>query len=231
MAIHTGCVVIQLELADQWRLLKYLNEHVYSYNWILKEVEGTDKIRVCVWWDEEDYKAFCTTPLRSFLKRLRNKTTVDAIKIFPKMSTDEGVQKVCKGIPASISKYHLEAPLYPYLKPLLSIDHSTTGEIPCNTPNPKKDFIFKTVDTLDMSTKIELLQKIARTVAVQAKKLESLEKRLSEVNGNPPSPLSTHTGESTCSSLLDEAKMEGMEPLFPFEDPVLPMMPSAPLMF
>ena len=145
-----------------------------------------------------------------------------AIKIFPKMSTDEGVQKVCKGIPASISKYHLEAPLYPYLKPLLSIDHSTTGETPSNTPNPKLDFIFKTIETLDMSTKVELLQKIARTVAVQTKKLE---KRLSEVNGNPPSPLSTHTGESTCSSLLDEPKMEEMEPLFPFEDPCFPLYP------
>ena len=109
-------------------------------------------------------------------------------------------------------------------------DHPATGELPSNriAPNAKMDFILKTVDTLDISTKVELLQKITTGVAVHAKKLESLEKRLSEVNENPPSPLSTHTGESTCSSLFDESKME---PLFPFEDPVLPIIPSAPLMF
>ena len=150
MASHVSCVVIELERADEGRLLKYLYEHVYSYNWILKEAEETDKIRVCVWWKEEDYRMFCTTPLRSFLKRLKNKTTADSIKISPKMSTEEGVQKVCKGIPASISKYYLEAPLYPYLRGLLSVDRPTAGEIPSNrsTPNAKADFILRTVDTI-----------------------------------------------------------------------------------
>ena len=244
MAIHTGCVVIELERADEGRLLKYLHEHVYSYNWILKEAgKEISKIRVCVWWKEEDYRMFCTTPLRSFLKRLKNKTTADTIKISSKISTEEGIQKVCKGIPASISKYYLEAPLYPYLRGLLSLDLPTAGELPSDrtarptagelpsnriTANAKVNFILKTVDALDISAKIELLQKIAAAVAVQAMKLE---KRLSEANENAPSPLSTHTGESTCSSLFDEPKMEEMEPLFSFEDPVLPIIPSAPLMF
>ena len=78
---------------------------------------------------------------------------------------------------------------------------------------------------------MELLQKIATNVAVQTKKLEKLEKRLSEDNENVPSPLSTRAGESTCSSLLDEPKTEEMEQLFPFEDPLLPIIPCAPLMF
>ena len=98
----------------------------------------------------------------------------------------------------------------------------------------KINFILKTVDTLDISTKLELLQKFATTVAAQVKKLEKLEKlekRLSEVNENPPSPLSTHASDSTRSSLLDEPKMEEMDRLFPFEDPMLPIIPSAPLMF
>ena len=204
MASHSSCVVIELERADEGRLLKYLYEHVYSYNWILKEAEEISKIRVCVWWKEEDYRVFSTTPLRSFLKRLKDKSAADALKISPKISTEEGIQKVCKGIPASISKYYLEAPLYPYLRGLLSVDLPTAGELPCDrtdhptagelpsnriTANAKMDFILKTVDTLDISAKIELLQKIAAAVAVQAKKLESLEKRLSEVNENAPSTL------------------------------------------
>ena len=219
--------------SDEGRLLKYLYEHVYSYNWILKEAEEINKIRVCVWWKEEDYRMFCTTPLRSFLKRLKNKTTADAVKISQKMSTEEGIQKVCNGIRGSIRKYYLDSPLYPHLRGLLSADLTTVDELPSNTTgvNTKVNFILKTIDTLDISSKIELLQKIATNVAVKAKKLEKLEKRLSEVNENVPSPLSTHTGESTCSSLLDEPKMEEMEQLFPFEDPVLPIMPSAPLMF
>ena len=243
MSIHTGCVVIELERSDEGRLLKYLYEHVYSYNWILKEAEETDKIRVCVRWKEEDYRMFCTTPLRSFLKRLKNKTTADEIKISQKMSTEEGIQKVCNGIRGSIRKYYLDSPLYPHLRGLLATDLLTYGESPCDTTtrptvgelpsntidvNTKVNFILKIIDTLDISSKIGLLQKIAENVAVHAKKLE---KRLYEVNENAPSPLSTHTGESTCSSLLDEPKMEEMEQLFPFEDPVLPIIPSAPLMF
>ena len=234
MASHRSCVVIELERADEERLLKYLYEHVYSYNGILKEAEETGKVRVCVWWKEEDYRQFSTTPLRSFLKRLKNKTTPDTIKISEKMSTEEGVHRVCKGVRGSISKHYLDfRDHHPYLRDLLSVDLPTVAELPCdrNDPNTKVNLILKTVDTLDISTKLDLLQKVATTVVVQVKKLEKLEKRLSEVNENAPSPLSTHAGESTRSSLLDEPKMEEMEQLFPFEDPMLPIIPSAPLMF
>ena len=240
MLNHTACVVIELERSDEGCLVKYLYEHVCSYNWILKEVEETDKIRVCVWWREEKYRLFSTTPLRSFLKRVNNKMSVDTVKISKKISTEEGVQRVCKGAPASISKYYLEAPLYPYLRGLLSVDLPPVGELPSDRTgrasfpelpsdridtNTKINFILKTVDTLDISTKLELLQKIATTVAVQVKKLEKvekLEKRLSEVD--PPSPLSTHAGDSTRSSLLDQPKMEEMEHLFPFQEPIMPVI-------
>ena len=111
MLNHAVCVVIELERSDEGCLVKYLYKHVCSYNWILKEVEETDKIRVCVWWREEKYRLFSTTPLRSFLKRVNNKMSVDTVKISKKISTEEGVQRVCKGAPASISKYYLEAPL------------------------------------------------------------------------------------------------------------------------
>ena len=123
---HTSCVVIELERADEGRLLKYLSEHVYSYNWILKENEEDSKVRVCVWWRKEDHKQFSTTPLRSFLKRLKNKTMFD-LEISGRMTT-EGVQRVCKGVCGSISKYYLEAPLYPYLSGLLSVDPPGIGE-------------------------------------------------------------------------------------------------------
>ena len=153
MASHGSCVVIELEHADEGQLLKYLYEHVCSYNWILKETEEISKVRVCVWWREEDYRLFSTTPLRSFLKRLRNKTTPDTIKISERISTEEGVQRVCKGAPASISKYYLEAPLYPYLRGLLSVDLPALDELPNDriVVNTKVNFILKAVDTLDIS--------------------------------------------------------------------------------
>ena len=115
-------------------------------------------------------------------------------------------------------------------------DRPTVGELPSDRAdaNTKINFILKTVDTLDISARLDLLQKIATIVAEQAsklEKLEKLEKRLSEVDENVPSPLSTHAGDSTRSSLLDEPKMEEMDQLFPFEDPLLPIIPSAPLMF
>ena len=224
MPVHTHCVVIELERVDEGQILKYLYQHVYSYNWILKEDEETDKVRVCVWWREEDYRQFCTTPLRSFLKRLKNKAVYDSIKISKRISTEEGIQTVCKGVRGSISKYYLEAPLYPYLRGLLSVDPPGIEEQESN-PYTKCNRILKMVDTLDISTKLDLLQKITTAVVPQ------VNQRLSEVNENAPSPLSTHAGESTRSSLLDEPKMEEMEQLFPFEDPIIPIIPSVPLMF
>ena len=139
MTSHSSCVVIELERADEGRLLKYLHEHVYSYNWILKEAVETSKVRVCVWWREEEHRLFSTTPLRSFLKRLKNKTPHDMIKISERISTEEGVQRVCKGAPASISKYYLEAPLYPYLRGLLSVDLPPVDELPCDRVDTNKD--------------------------------------------------------------------------------------------
>ena len=214
MTSHSSCVVIELERADEGRLLKYLHEHVYSYNWILKEAEETGKVRACVWWREEEHRLFSTTPLRSFLKRLKNKTVHDTIKISQKISTEEGIQKVCNGIPGSISKYYLESSLYPYLRGLLAVDlppvdelpcdrtdRSTVGELPSDRAdaNIKVNRILRTVDTLDISARLDLLRGIATGVAERTKKLEKiekLEKRLSEVNEKPPSPLSTHAGDS-----------------------------------
>ena len=225
MPVHTHCVVIELERVDEGRILKYLYEHVYSYNWILKEDEETNKVRVCVWWREEDYRQFCTTPLRSFLKRLRNKAVYDSIRISKRMSTEEGIQTVCKGVRGSISKYYLEAPLYPHLRGLLSVDPPGTEEpeIELN-PNTKCNPILKIVDPLDISAKLDLLQKITANVAKHVMRL-SEDKRLSEeFDENVPSPLVTHTSESTTSSLFTEPTME-------LEDPFLPMMPYAPSMF
>ena len=211
---HTCCVVIELERVDEERLLKYLWERVYCYNWILKEDEGSSKVWVCVWW-RKDYKQFSTTPLRSFLKRLKNKTMFGP-KISERVRTEEGVQRVCKGVCGSISKYYLEEPLYTHLRGLLSVEYPEIGKSDSDDPNapiisPK----------LDISAKLDLLLKMTATIAEQVK-------RLSEVDENVPSPLITHTGESTPSSLFTEPKMEQS---FPFEDPILPMIPSAPLMF
>ena len=72
-ASFSHCVIIQLKRIDEEQILKYLYEHVYSYQWILREDKEAESIRLCVWWRENEYKLFCTSPLRSFLKRLRYK--------------------------------------------------------------------------------------------------------------------------------------------------------------
>ena len=47
-ALDKHCVVIELELVDEDRILKYLYEHVYSYNWISRQDRENGKVRLCV---------------------------------------------------------------------------------------------------------------------------------------------------------------------------------------
>ena len=131
------CVVIELEQAGEECFLNYLIARKEDYNLILKEsIEDPSKVKACVWWRRG--KEFFNTPLRSFLKRLKNKRLFDGVKwpkpvcqpkILGKMSTEKGVEMVCKSIPGSITKYHLEIPLYPYL----------SGLIPGAPPYPNED--------------------------------------------------------------------------------------------
>ena len=119
--------------------------------------------------------------------------------------TEEGVQRVCKGVCGSISKYYLEEPLYTHLRGLLSIDPITPpgiGESGSDTPN-----------TPSISTKFDLILKIAADVESQVKRLRVEVKRLSEADENVE---------------FTEPKMEQS---FPFEEPLLPMIPSAPEVF
>ena len=146
------CVVIELELAGEERILNYLSARKGDYNWILKESdEDLSKVKVCVWWRED--KEFFNTPLRSFLKRLKNKRVFDhhtpdgsgsfksiyEPKISGKMSTEEGVQLVCKRVPGSITKYHLEMPLYPCLSGLLPCAPPYSIEDSNEVPPPVED--------------------------------------------------------------------------------------------
>ena len=115
------CHIIELELADEERIVKYLYEHTYSYNWVIKEDEKVGKVRLYVWWREGDCRQFCTTPLRSFLKRLKNKAGYDKISISKQLTTKEGVHALLNDVPGSISKYYAEGPLYMYLREMLSL--------------------------------------------------------------------------------------------------------------
>ena len=123
------CVIIHLERTDQERIVKYLHEHVYSYNWLLRKDKGDGKIRLCVWWREDCYRQFCNSPLRSFLKRLGNKAGYDKINISKQLTTKEAVHASDDGI----SKYYAEGPLYIYLRDLLSLESS-----PIETYSPEK---------------------------------------------------------------------------------------------
>ena len=50
------CVVVELHRADEEQILKYLYEHVYSYQWILREDKEIGMVRLCIWWREADHK-------------------------------------------------------------------------------------------------------------------------------------------------------------------------------
>ena len=87
------CVVIEFDVPVQDVLLKYLSKNEDNYNWILT---AFCEIRVCVWWKKN--VEFSTTPLRSFLKRLKSKIPINSyLRISRKMSSKEGVQKVYNG--------------------------------------------------------------------------------------------------------------------------------------
>ena len=202
------CVIIELELVDEERIVKYLYEHVYSYNWILREDKETKKARICVWWREEEYKRFCTTPLRSFLKRLKSKAGYDKIPISREMTTEEGVQTMCNGTLHCISKYYLEHPLYPHLRDVLSFDPPENVEVTTDrtTQNEKRDRILGIVGTLDISTKLDVLQRITAATLPAVKHMLHINKCGSGC------PLITH---------------EDKDLFFPFEEPFFPPVPPS----
>ena len=162
------CVIIELELVDKVRILKYLDEHVYSYNWILRE--DNEKVRLCVWWREYEHKPFSVTPLRSFLKRLKNKAQYNKIIISSIMNTDAGVQALCEWESGSIQEHHLEEPLTTYLQSVLSTDSLSMNyrsELTTNKTAYKR--IMKDICAQDISIQLDLLQKIANMVVPQVK--------------------------------------------------------------
>ena len=193
------CVVIALPLVDEGRIVNYLYEHTYSYNWILKQDREASKVRICVWWREDEYRQFCTTPLRSFLKRLKNKAQYDRIDISKIMSTDDAVQIVCQGVSGSISKYYLDGPLYPYLRDLLSFGLPPNPEVSHNRTDPKRkcNLILQMIDPLDNLTKINLLQKLATSILPQvSQQLQLSEDGNAYILPDPPSPLVTEAPDS-----------------------------------
>ena len=194
------CIIIELERTDQEQIVKYLHEHVYSYNWLLREDKGDEKIRLCVWWREDCYRRFCTSPLRSFLKRLKNKGGY--VNISRELTTKEGVHAFGEGILGGITKYYAEGPLYIYLRDLLSLESS-----PIETYSPEKEKcnrILQTASTLSMPAKLDLLQNFASLLVPEVKqKLEDkpqvpeVEQKLqdeSHIIPEPPSPLITEPG-------------------------------------
>ena len=203
------CVIIELHRADEERILRYLYEHVYSYQWILREDKETGMIRLCIWWREGDYKQFSTSPLRSFLKRLKNKAGYEKMSISKDFEiSKEGVHGLCNGDLQCISKYYAEGPLYMYLREVLSLDPPQMVE-----SSPKKEkcnYILQMVSSLDMSTKLDLLQKFTSSIVPQVKRELDFYQSVPEEKppyilpnppsllftdpGNPPSPLFTDPG-------------------------------------
>ena len=210
------CVVVELHQADEERVLKYLYEHVYSYQWILREDKETGMVRLCIWWREGDYKQFCTTPLRSFLKRLKNKAGYEKMSISKTLTTKAGVHALCNGDLQCISKYYAEGPLYMYLREVLSLEPPQMVE-----SSPKKEkcnHILQMASSLDMSTKLDLLQKLASRIVPQVKRELDFYQRAPEekpyILPDPPSPLITEPG-TPVHSIPIVSELDVFLPTFP----------------
>ena len=186
------CVVIKLHCADEERILKYLYEHVYSYQWILREDKETESICLCVWWRENDCRLFCTSPLRSFLKRLKNKAGYEKIHISNTLTTKEGIHTLCNDDLGCISKYYAEGPLYVYLREALSLEPPQMVEF---SPEKEKcNRILQMTSTLRMPAKLDLLQKFTSALVPQIN--QQLDTSRPHILPDPPSPLITEPADS-----------------------------------
>ena len=221
------CVVIELELVDEERIVKYLYEHVYSYNWLLREDKEGGKVRLCVWWREDECRQFCSTPLRSFLKRLKNKTGYDKIIISRTLTTEGGVRTLCDGALGCISKYYVEGPLYVYLRELLSLEPSQKME---SSPEKEKcNRILQMVSTLDMSTKLDLLQKFTSSLVPQVKQELDAHQQLAVHHHKFFSEEKPYILQDPPSSLITEAGLPCSIPIVSELDCFLPtFQPSSP---
>ena len=193
------CVIIQLPCCGEERILKYLYEHVHVYSWILREDKEIGMVRLCVWWKETEYEQFSTSPLRSFLKRLKKKAGHEKISISKSLTTKEGVHVLCNGDLQCISKYYTEGLLYKYLREVLALELSQKVESP---KKEKCNHILQMTSNLDMSTKLSLLQKFASTILPQVKRELDFYQRPPEeekpyILPNPPSPSSSITEPGT----------------------------------
>ena len=211
MATHkdvsfSHCVIIELKRVDEEQILKYLYEHVYSYQWILREDKETESIRLCVWWRESEYKLFCTSPLRSFLKRLRYKGGYEKIHITKTLTTKAGIDSLCNGDHNCISKYYAEGPLYMYLREVLSLGPPQIME--SSPGKEKRNHIIQMVSSLDTLSKLDLLQKLASTIVPQVKRELDFYQRPPEENPyilpDPPSPLITEPSDSPTYPILPD---------------------------
>ena len=185
------CVVIEFGGASQETLLKYLSKNYDGYNWI---VTAFSEVRVCIWWTKN--VEFSTTPLRSYLKRFKNKMPVDSyFKISRKMSTQEGIRKVYgKNGPAILTLdalqrsciYHLTSPVREHVVGLQlqepnneELKEEPTNEEPLIVDDPPmfdKDREFK----LDISNKVDLLLKFTARITTEVKKISKLIEDMSE---------------------------------------------------
>ena len=206
------CVVIEFDGTGQEPLIRYLSKNSLSYNWIVTAFDDFIT-RVCVWWAKN--VEFSTTPLRSFLKRFKNKMTIDSyFKISRKMSTQEGVRKVYGGNgPAMLtldalqrsSIYYLTSPVREHVIGLQL--QEPNNEEPNNEEEPTNEEI-----KVDDSTKLDLLLKITTRIATQVKKLSQLDAlqpviEPNEVMEDTPSLLITHTDEVQ-PEVMDEVNTE-----------------------
>ena len=232
-ALDKHCVVIELGLVDEERILKYLYERVYSYNWISRQDYENGKVRLCVWWREDEWKLFCATPLRSFLKRLKNKAQYEKIEISRIMTTDDGIRSVCNNELECINHYYLDEPLRSYLHEFLSPDGFSRSAVALKNQKGRCNLILQTIAPMDISTKLDLLHKVTSAILPQARhQLQQFREEktyqdpptLTQFPMGPPSQLITEP------PTLSEFPKGPPSPLIaePADSPTYPILPDPP---
>ncbi len=103
------CVLIKTEEHIWENILPYLFKKKEEYNWILNRPKDSekfpnDKVEVFVWWSEK--AMFSATPLRSYLKRLKQKDGVNRNKKCFEISKSTKTESILKKLIRSTKTHY-----------------------------------------------------------------------------------------------------------------------------
>ncbi len=88
------CVLITVEEHIWKNTVQYFSKRCLKYNWIVNRPKdlGKSEVEVYIWWDGKS--VFSATPLRSYLKRLKQKNHKECFKISKAVKTKSILRKL-----------------------------------------------------------------------------------------------------------------------------------------